>query len=199
MAQPRDRDAQKQATRRKVYEAALAIFRRDGVEAARIEDIAELAGVSRGTFYFHFPTRQDVLRELLVESQVALAAELADLPADAPLELVLTRAAHSIATRWKDEPRLMAEVATIAVQIPRVGGMTSGTDYPALLALIPRMQAAMDAGAIDRAIPAPLLAIIALVNVFAALLAWSAAPVLDLDALLGDVVRFFLRATRPDR
>ena len=55
------RERQRLETHRRVFEAALEIFIRDGVAAARIEDITSLAAVSRGSFYFHFPTKEDVL------------------------------------------------------------------------------------------------------------------------------------------
>ena len=52
------------ATRRRIYEAALEEFRRVGFEAASISRITRRAGVSRPSFYFHFPSKQHVLLEL---------------------------------------------------------------------------------------------------------------------------------------
>lgn len=63
-------------TRDRVFAAALAEFRRVGVGAAQIEDIVRRAGVARGTFYLHFPTKDHVLMELLRRNQAALAARL---------------------------------------------------------------------------------------------------------------------------
>src|SRR3982751_753317 len=83
------RDKQREETRRRIYLAALEIFRRDGVAQCRIEDIANKSEVSRGAFYFHFPTKDDVLIELLRESQKPMAAALLELPNGAPLEDVL--------------------------------------------------------------------------------------------------------------
>src|SRR5205085_7825923 len=60
---PSKRDLQREETRHKLYEAALEVFRRDGVAAARIDDITRAVGTSRGTFYFHFPTKEHVLVE----------------------------------------------------------------------------------------------------------------------------------------
>jgi AcrR family transcriptional regulator len=59
----RPRQARAIETRRRVYEAALAEFERAGVEAARIDDIVTAAGVSWGTFYQYFPSKQDVILE----------------------------------------------------------------------------------------------------------------------------------------
>jgi AcrR family transcriptional regulator len=53
------------ATRRKLLEAALRIFARDGFEAARLEDIAAESGHTRGAFYANFDTKEDLFFALL--------------------------------------------------------------------------------------------------------------------------------------
>ena len=49
-----------EATRRALLEAALRIFARDGFEASRIEDIAAATGHTRGAFYAHFSSKEDL-------------------------------------------------------------------------------------------------------------------------------------------
>jgi AcrR family transcriptional regulator len=71
------RDAQRQQTRQRVYAAALAEFKRTGMAAADVGDIATAAGVARGTFYFHFPTKEHVLAELERHEEARLVAQLA--------------------------------------------------------------------------------------------------------------------------
>jgi len=61
--EPTRRERQRLETRGRLYEAALAEFRRVGFANAQIEAIVERAGVARGTFYFHFPTTEHVLLE----------------------------------------------------------------------------------------------------------------------------------------
>jgi AcrR family transcriptional regulator len=70
------RDAQRQQTRQRVYSAALAEFKRTGMAAADVGDIAAAAGVARGTFYFHFPTKEHVLAELERHEEARLVAQL---------------------------------------------------------------------------------------------------------------------------
>jgi TetR/AcrR family transcriptional regulator, repressor for uid operon len=70
------RDAQRQQTRQRVYTAALAEFKRTGMAAADVADIATAAGVARGTFYFHFPTKEHVLAELERHEEARLVAQL---------------------------------------------------------------------------------------------------------------------------
>jgi AcrR family transcriptional regulator len=43
-----------------LLDAALRIFSRDGFEAARIEDIAGATGHTRGAFYAHFSSKEDL-------------------------------------------------------------------------------------------------------------------------------------------
>jgi AcrR family transcriptional regulator len=49
-----------EATRRALLDAARRIFARDGFEASRIEDIAEATGHTRGAFYAHFNSKEDL-------------------------------------------------------------------------------------------------------------------------------------------
>jgi AcrR family transcriptional regulator len=60
------------ATRQRIFEAALEEFRREGVASTQIDAIVRTAGVARGTFYLHFQSKDDVLRELQrqIESRV---------------------------------------------------------------------------------------------------------------------------------
>ena len=70
------RDAQRRQTRQRVYAAALAEFKRTGMAAADVGDIAAAAGVARGTFYFHFPTKEHVLAELERHEEARLVGQL---------------------------------------------------------------------------------------------------------------------------
>jgi AcrR family transcriptional regulator len=71
------REAQRRQTRERVYTAAIAEFTRVGMAAADIGMIAKEAGVARGTFYFHFPTKEHVLAELERQEEARLATRLA--------------------------------------------------------------------------------------------------------------------------
>ncbi|MBW2393207.1 MAG: TetR/AcrR family transcriptional regulator [Deltaproteobacteria bacterium] len=58
------REKRRQKTRATLYEAALAEFVRVGFGNASVAEIARTAGVSRPSFYFHFPSKEHVLLEL---------------------------------------------------------------------------------------------------------------------------------------
>jgi AcrR family transcriptional regulator len=48
-----------------ILQAALAVFAEKGLSAARMEDIAARAGVTKGTIYLYFPSKNDVFKALL--------------------------------------------------------------------------------------------------------------------------------------
>ena len=192
-----ERDRQREQTRERLYHSALDIFRRDGVVAARIDDIASAAGVSRGTFYFHFPTKDDVLLRLLADSQGSISDEIHDLPDDAPIEEVLQTMAKAMASTWKNDPDLLREIGTVALKVTALALPDATTQHPVQLALIPRFDAAVERGEIGTLIPPELLTEFFLVNLFGAALSWCGNQILPLDFLLSNVVSFFLKAAAP--
>ncbi len=54
-----------EATKSKLIQAALKIFARDGFEATRIDDIAVEAGYTRGAYYAHFQSKEDLFFAML--------------------------------------------------------------------------------------------------------------------------------------
>ena len=77
------RAAQRLATRARVFEAALAEIGRSGLAGADVASIAAAAGVVRGTFYFHFPTKEHVLVELERAEEVKIVSKLDTATAEA--------------------------------------------------------------------------------------------------------------------
>jgi AcrR family transcriptional regulator len=70
------REAQRRKTRARLLDAAVVEFRRAGTNSADINAIVGAAGVARSTFYFHFPTKEHVLLELIRRDEDYLAEEL---------------------------------------------------------------------------------------------------------------------------
>ena len=54
-----------QQTHQKILDAALVVFARDGYAASSVNDICAEAGVSKGAFFHHYPTKQALFLELL--------------------------------------------------------------------------------------------------------------------------------------
>lgn len=70
------RDAQRVATRERVFMAATAEFKQSGMAEADLGVIVAAAGVAHGTFFFHFPTKEHVLAELGQREEVRMAEQL---------------------------------------------------------------------------------------------------------------------------
>src|SRR3954468_16881151 len=72
------REVRRQETRARLFDAAIAEINEAGVAGADVTAIASAAGVVRGTFYFHFPTKEHVLVELERREETKIVAELRD-------------------------------------------------------------------------------------------------------------------------
>lgn len=188
------RDKQREQTRLRLYHAALEVFRRDGVQSCRIDDIAQLAEVSRAAFYFHFPTRDDVLLELMRESEEPVAQAMTDLPADTTVEKLLDTVVVTMASFWKDDPRLILDLATAALR--HTAAVNDREAQPARAALTRRFATFCARGELSDVLPAEALADFFLANTLAAMMAWTAQPQLPLELVLRGVVQLFLRGAK---
>jgi AcrR family transcriptional regulator len=88
------REARRLETRARVFDAALTEIAQRGLAAADVSAIAAAAGVVRGTFYFHFPTKEHVLVELERDEETKIVAELDATGGD--LVAMLTRLVHGV-------------------------------------------------------------------------------------------------------
>jgi AcrR family transcriptional regulator len=57
--------ARRRATRQKLYEAAVTLIAEQGFSATTVDEIAERAGVAKGTVYYNFASKNDLFEELL--------------------------------------------------------------------------------------------------------------------------------------
>lgn len=64
-------------TRREIVAAADRLFYEQGFEATSFADIAAAVGLSRGNFYYHFKSKDEILRAVIAERLSATAAMLA--------------------------------------------------------------------------------------------------------------------------
>jgi AcrR family transcriptional regulator len=74
------REARRLDTRARLFAAAVAEIGQYGLAGADVSAIAAAAGVVRGTFYFHFPTKEHVLVELERNEETTIVSELAEVP-----------------------------------------------------------------------------------------------------------------------
>lgn len=66
-------------TKERIFQAAKTILQKNGYENLSIKNICEEAGVSNGSFYHHFKTKDDLL-SYYIEEQPSINPELLDIP-----------------------------------------------------------------------------------------------------------------------
>jgi TetR/AcrR family transcriptional regulator, repressor for uid operon len=167
---PRSQDLQRRQTHQRVFRAAIAEFKREGMADADIGTIAAAAGVARGTFYFHFPTKEHVLLELERREEKRIAGEL---------------------VRYLETPRSMpealAEVVRVVVAAERRLGSVlfkdvlavhfspmrppedEWTDHAIIVTLVEQIEVARERGEVDSGIDASLSAMYFLLGLYALL------------------------------
>ncbi|QFZ76845.1 TetR family transcriptional regulator [Streptomyces fagopyri] len=66
----------REATRQKLYEAAVTLIAEQGFSATTVDEIAERAGVAKGTVYYNFASKAVLFEELLRHGVGLLTASL---------------------------------------------------------------------------------------------------------------------------
>lgn len=84
---------------RQILEAALEVFAERGLSSARLDDIAQRAGVSKGTIYLYFPNKEELFREV-VRSIVVARLERAEHELDATAGETATEQLRSYMRAW---------------------------------------------------------------------------------------------------
>ena len=69
------RERRKEARPGELLEAALDLFVEKGYAATRVEEVAARAGVSKGTLFLYFPSKEDLFKAVVRESIVGRFAE----------------------------------------------------------------------------------------------------------------------------
>jgi AcrR family transcriptional regulator len=196
--EPRDlstRELQRQKTRRRVYECALTVFRQQGVTDCRIEDIAKLAGVSRGAFYFHFPTKADVLLERMRETEVQICAAIEALPASVKLERVLETLIHQLVEIWEQDPTLLPDVCSTALYLT-ASTMADQQASRLRTVVCGRFQTASARGELSARLAGEMLGDLYLGHMLAGLLAWYGNRAMPLGMMLAGVTELFFSGVR---
>lgn len=73
------REQQKEAKRSALIDAALAVFSRVGFAAAKIDDVAEEAGVSKGTVYLYFESKEKLFEGMVMSKMLPVLNDIAEL------------------------------------------------------------------------------------------------------------------------
>lgn len=163
------RARRRQDTRERIFEVALREFRAVGVAAAQVDRIARSAGVARGTFYFHFPTKDDVLLELAARVSARIARRIALVGESAPsLRELLVRVNDAIADEHGrvGDAGLLAEMLSLHVRRPHDLADPTGNVPNLVDELACQLGAAQERRAFRSALPVQQLAFVFATSLF---------------------------------
>ena len=72
------RTARGQETKRRILEAAEAVFLEHGYQGASVSRITERAGVGQGTFYLYYSSKEQLFMEIFIDENTRMKRELLD-------------------------------------------------------------------------------------------------------------------------
>lgn len=104
------RNRRREDTRQRLFEAAVELIAEQGFSATTVDDIAERAGVAKGTVYYNFPSKTALFEELLRHGVGLLTADFRTAVAGrAPREAVaaLVRAQLEYIQRYRSFAQLL--------------------------------------------------------------------------------------------
>ena len=191
------RELQRAETRARLFDAAVAEFQRRGFADAEVAAIADAAGVSRGSFYFHFPTKEHVLAELERVEERRIVEDLEPLlvsPSD--LAGILSALVDSVtATELRIGPALMRDLLALYFwsSTPVAEAMA---DHPFLDFVIAAFARAAAEGEIDANIDTGEMSVIFLTGLFG-LLTTSEKPSESRDRLVRRFIAITINGMRP--
>jgi AcrR family transcriptional regulator len=179
------REAQRLQTRARLFEAAVAEFGLSGLAGTDVASIAAAVGVARGTFYFHFPTKEHVLVELEGAEEAKIVAKLAT-EASEPGDLmaVLTLLVREVlAAEQRLGPVVFRDMLGLHFSATRPVEDELG-EHPLAEFLIAAIAEAQAAGRVSQDADAGELGVIFLTGLFALLAtrvaaSWERIPLLD--------------------
>ena len=113
-AGPRSRKGEQ--TRARLVESAKTVFEESGFLDARISDIAETAGLSHGSFYHYFDSKEQVFREVAEAQEAHLTAPADDdeSVADPGAYERLHRANRRYLERYRENGRIMGVIEEVS-------------------------------------------------------------------------------------
>jgi len=110
---------QKEATRKRILEAAAMRFRRDGIESVGVASLMGEIGLTQGGFYNHFASKEDLAREVLVEALAATRERLAETGVGAAKDGLEPFVNFYLRPQHRDHPENGCAAAALAVEVGR--------------------------------------------------------------------------------
>jgi AcrR family transcriptional regulator len=164
-----NREEKKRETVNRIIDAAICLFSEKGYEATTVAEIAEAAGVAKGTFFNYFKAKED----LLIKFQKALffseLKTLYDKPGPyAPRLLALVKEVGDAMNENRTEMRLALQRFLTKNAIGSSSGFMTKVE-----SMIPLFEKGQQSGEFTSTIPPAIMARTALQIYLGALFSWS--------------------------
>lgn len=65
-------------TKRSIFEAAIKVFSVSGYNGATMDEVASVAGVAKGTLYYHFKSKEEIFKFIISEGINVIREEIND-------------------------------------------------------------------------------------------------------------------------
>lgn len=139
-------------TRARLFAAAAELLLEHGYHATTVEKIAARAGVAKGTFFLHFPTKDAVVLELVrIQCKGALKARAKAIESGASPLVALREAAMELGRRAGVSRNVSRAVLAAALEDESVGAAVSASFDEVLQAMIADARSAAKQGLLSRA------------------------------------------------
>jgi TetR/AcrR family transcriptional repressor of uid operon len=182
---PKIAEEARAARRDQIIVAAAECFARSGYHATTMADIAEAAGVSKGTPYLYFPSKEALFIALYEAWDCGLAARIdaavGDLtePGHPSPRAVLAAVASAIAAHVLDNPqtcRVLMEATTLAAYEPAVAAKVQASNTGSRDQLTDLFQAGIAAGEWPPGTDPALHARLFMAGLYGLMAQWHTAP-----------------------
>jgi len=191
------REQKKNELREAIYDTSLRLFRKLGYENTSVQQITEALGVGKGTFFNHFPAKEDVVAEWYSRLTESSLAEVEDRAFDSAEE-ALCELAATIARRGEADPDLVAAKTRVVTSSRLVSDAERRQDEQAMSFFRLHLEAGIARNELDLELDVELFSGTAIAVLTGTARAWvQSGHAFGLEELARKRIAFLFRAARP--
>lgn len=190
------REKKKTAVREALYTAALQQFRSRGYDAASVAEICRAAGVAKGTFFNHFPTKAHILAKWY--DAAMHSAETRPIPSGISLREALQQRALNAVALARDDPGLWRAKHVYAPQDADIQAAEKRADSRIQAQAFTLLNSALDAGKVRTGVDVQAIAELYVSIVTGTIRQWlNTGEGFDLDAVLMQRIAYLVSLAAP--
>lgn len=191
------RDDLSEERRGQILEAAAAVFARRGFHESRMDDIAAEAGVSKGTLYWYFESKDDLIQTLLdrmIEQEIAQAETFMemDIPTSEKMERLTDVVVEDI-KRMKPLMPILFEFFSLMMRRNTIKEVLGGYYQSYIDAMLPIVEDGIQRGEFKKVDPEEVTIAIGSI-IEGTIFLWAALPeVVDIERHIRKGIRLIVR------